>query len=84
MNQHIHFRNFKNARSILCIVLVVCYVVGMLYMLFGAFPIGLLLWVLSTVGGIAVLYSIRNAERKAAEAERLKKAAEGEDEETCE
>ena len=66
-------KNYRRAKSILCIVLI-------------AFPIGLALWAVSLVGGLAVLYRIRAEENKAAEAERLRKAAEGEDgdDEACE
>lgn len=72
------------ARSILCIVLVALYVIGMACMLLNAFSIGLALWVVSTVGGIAVLYHIKDKERRAAEAERIKKESESGDDESCE
>lgn len=72
------------ARSILCIVLVACYAIGMACMLLNAFPIGLMLWVISTVGGLAMLYHIKEKERKAAEAERLKKESESGDDKACE
>ena len=79
-------KNYRRAKSILCIVLIVCYTVGMVCMFVNAFPIGLALWAVSLVGGLAVLYRIRVEENKAAEAERLRKAAEGEDgdDEACE
>ena len=79
-------KNYRRAKSILCIVLIVCYAVGMICMFVNAFPIGLALWAVSLVGGLAVLYRIRVEENKAAEAERLRKTAEGEDgdDETCE
>lgn len=72
------------ARSILCLVLVACYVVGMACMLLNAFSLGLILWVVSTVGGLAVLYHIKDRERRAAEAERLKKESERGEDEACE
>ena len=77
-------KNYKRVRSIVCLALIACYVIGMLCMFIDAFPIGVALWAVSLVGGLAVLYSIKNAERKAEEEERLKKAAEGGDEEACE
>lgn len=76
--------NNHRARSILCLVLVACYAVGMACMLLNAFPIGLALWAVSTVGGLAVLYHIKDKERRAAEAERLKKESEAGDDEACE
>ena len=77
-------KNYRRAKSILCIVLIVCYAVGMVCMFVNAFPIGLALWAVSLVGGLAVLYRIRVEKNKAAEAERLKKAGEDGDDEACE
>ena len=56
----------------------------MVCMVVNAFPIGLALWAISLVGGLAVLYRIRVEENKAAEAERLKKVGEDGDDEACE
>lgn len=71
-------------RNILSIALVVLYAAGMLCMFLNAMQLGLLLWTLSTAGGLAVMYRLKAEEKKAAEAERLRKAAEGEDEKPCE
>ena len=59
-------KNYRRAKSILCIVLIVCYAVGMVCMFVNAFPIGLALWAVSLVGGLAVLYRIHVEENKAA------------------
>lgn len=72
------------ARSILCLVLVAFYAVGMACMLLNAFSIGLIFWVVSTIGGLAMLYHIKDKERRVAEAERLKKESESGDDEECE
>lgn len=74
-------KDFKRARSVLCIVLIACYVIGMLCMFIDALPIGLSLWTISLVGSLAVLYKIKIDENKAAEDECLRKAAEGSDDE---
>ena len=68
-------KDYKRIRAIICLVLVICYAIGMLCMFIDAFAIGVALWAVSLVGGFAVLYSIKTAERKAAEAERIRKEA---------
>lgn len=77
-------QSLRRVRNVICLLLVACYVAGMLCMLLNAFPIGLALWVISTAGGLAVMYHIKIEENKIAEAERLKKAAEGSEDEPCE
>lgn len=76
--------NTKRIKSIVCIILIACYAIGMLCMFIDAFAFGVALWAVSLVGGLAVLYGVRNEERKAAERERLEKAAKGGDDEPCE
>ena len=56
-------------RSLLCIGLVICYAAGMVCMLLDAFPIGLMLWAISTVGGLGALHWIRVSEEKTQESE---------------
>ena len=70
-------------RSILCIALAGSYLAGILCMFLNAFPIGVALWVVSTVGGFAMLYHIRNKEEKEAAAREAEKNKDGDDE-TCE
>ena len=77
-------KDYRRVKSIVCIALIVCYVVGMLCMFIDAFAFGVALWAVSLAGGLAVLYGVRNEERKAAELERLEKVAKGGEDETCE
>ncbi|MEE1199378.1 MAG: hypothetical protein U0L09_01885 [Christensenellales bacterium] len=75
---------FRSPRSIISLILVICYGAGLLCMLLNAFPIGLALWSISTIGGLAVMYHLRVEENKKAEAERLRKIAENDGDESCE
>ena len=68
----------KKARSILAIALVLCYAAGLVSMLFFSFRLGVLLWVLSTVGGGLLLYNIRRQEELIRQAEEARKRAEEE------
>lgn len=70
--------NKQRIRNIICIALVVCYIAGLLCMFLNALAAGLALWALSTIGGVAALFHIRNAEEKTA-AQKKK-----EDDSTCE
>lgn len=56
----------QRIRNLLCIALVALYAVGLLCMFLDALNAGLALWVVSTIGGIAALYHIRNREEKEA------------------
>lgn len=71
----------QRVRSALCIALVALYIVGLLCMFLNALGAGLALWVISTIGGIAALYHIRNREEKEAF---QRSHAEDEDEKPCE
>ncbi|MGN0803175.1 MAG: hypothetical protein ACI4MF_11320 [Candidatus Faecivicinus sp.] len=75
--------NKQRIRNVICIVLVVCYVSGLLCMFLNALEAGLALWVVSTVGGMVALFHIRNGEEKAAAKEAARKA-EKEDDPPCE
>lgn len=70
-------------RNILCLVLAGSYIVGLVCMFLNAFPIGVALWVVSTVGGLAMLYHIRSKEEKEAAAREAEKNEDGDDE-ACE
>lgn len=62
-------------RSVVSLALVAMYVVGLVAMLTSRVQLGLILWVVSTLGGIGLLYWIRTAEknrRPEAEAEQAK------------
>lgn len=51
-------------RNIVCIVLVALYFAGLVCMFCGQLTVGIALWAVSTVGGFAALYHIRNAQEK--------------------
>ena len=53
--------NDKQRRALLCAVLALLYAAGLLLMLLRRTEAGLLLWLVSTVGGMAVLYFQRRA-----------------------
>lgn len=63
-----------NMRSAICLVLVGLYIVGMIFMIALSFRVGVILWVISTMGGIGLLYWVRTLEKRAEDA---KAAAEG-------
>ncbi len=69
----------KKARSVLAAILVLCNVVGLVFMLFFYFPLGVMLWVLSTVGGAIMLYTIRHREELAREEAEAKLRADEEE-----
>ena len=58
----------RKVRSIVALILVALYVLGLVAMLASRVQLGLILWVVSTLGGIGLLYWIRQQrERKEAE-----------------
>lgn len=65
----------KTIRVIVSLILIGCYFVGLIAMITFSFSAGLILWVISTVGGIGLLYCIRTLERRAAEAAEAEKNA---------
>ncbi len=69
----------KKARTILAVALVLCNVVGLIFMLFFFFQLGVLLWVLSTIGGAIMLYTIRHREELAREEAEAKMRADEEE-----
>jgi len=80
----------KTLRVVLSLLLVGCYIAGLIAMIGFSFSMGVMLWVISTVGGIGLLYCIRTLERRAAEvaeaeANKLaREAEEGAEEDSCE
>ena len=54
----------KRMRAAICIILVLCYVAGLASMLFYSFGLGLMLWVISTLGGGCVLYRLRQSRQE--------------------
>lgn len=57
-----------NARTLACLVLTVMYFIGLVLMLAGSLQTGMLLWGVSTVAGMGVLYYIKKQEKAAQEA----------------
>ena len=64
-------RNY--VRVALSLLLVGLYVAGLIAMIAGSFQTGLHLWVISTLGGIGLLYWIRTMERRREDAEKIAK-----------
>ena len=54
-----------NLKTVICLALVVLYIAGMLLMLFGSVTAGILLWSVSTVGGLFALWYIHSTQRAA-------------------
>ena len=55
--------------------MIACYIAGMVLMLAGQFSLGMMLWVISTVGGIGILYYGKQKRKRAEEARRAKEQA---------
>ena len=67
---------WRRLRAIAALVLVAMYILGLVAMMTGRVQLALILWVVSTLGGIGLLYWMRTVTRRKEEAE---KAARGED-----
>lgn len=65
---------FRKLRAVAALILVALYVLGLVAMLTGRVQLALILWVVSTLGGIGLLYWMRTVTRRKEEAE---KAASG-------
>ena len=63
----------RKLRTALSILMVTLYIAGLVAMFAGSFQLGLYLWVISTVGGIGLLYWIRTMDRRREEAEQIAK-----------
>lgn len=57
-------------RAIVALILVLLYILGLVAMLTGRVQLALILWVVSTLGGIGLLYWMRTVTRRREEAER--------------
>jgi len=66
---------FRRLRAIAALALVALYALGLVAMMTGRVQLALILWVVSTLGGIGLLYWIRTVTKRKEEAE---KAARGE------
>ena len=54
----------RQLRTFVSLVLVGLYVLGLIAMMTFSFQTGLILWIVSTLGGIGLLYWIRTAEKQ--------------------
>ena len=72
VNDVMHDRSalFHRLRAIVALILVLLYVLGLVAMLTGRVQLALILWVVSTLGGIGLLYWMRTVTRRKEEAER--------------
>ena len=77
VNEDMNDRNalFHRLRAIAALVLVALYALGLVAMLTGRVQVALILWVVSTLGGIGLLYWMRTVTKRKEEAE---KTAQGE------
>ena len=60
-----------NPRSILCILIVLLYAVGLIVMLAGSFTAGASMWAVSTIAGALVLVVKHHQEKRAADEARV-------------
>ena len=67
--------NKRRLRMALSLILVALYAVGLVCMFTNAFRTGLILWVISTLGGIGLLYWIRTMDKRAEDAQKREQAA---------
>lgn len=62
----------RNAfRTALSLTLIALYAAGLAAMFMGNVSMGLMLWVVSTLGGIGLLFWIREMNKRAADAEKI-------------
>ena len=60
----------RKLRAIVALALVALYVLGLVAMLTSRVQLALILWVVSTLGGIGLLYWMRTVTRRKEEAEK--------------
>lgn len=63
---------WQKVRAVAGLGMIACYLAGLVVMLAGQFSLGMLLWVISTLGGIGILYYGRQMEKR----EEARRAAE--------
>ena len=61
---------FHRLRAIAALILVALYIFGLVAMLTSRVQLALILWVVSTLGGIGLLYWMRTVTKRKEEAER--------------
>lgn len=62
----------RTLRAVVALLLIAAYIAGLIAMLTSNVQLGLILWVVSTLGGIGMLYWLRTAEKNR---EAMEKAA---------
>ena len=60
----------RRFRAIVALALVAMYILGLVAMMTGRVQLALILWVVSTLGGIGLLYWMRTVTRRKEEAEK--------------
>ena len=60
----------RKLRSVVALLLVAAYVAGLIAMLASQVKLALILWVVSTLGGIGLLYWLKTLKERAEAAER--------------
>lgn len=65
---------FHRLRAIVALILVLLYILGLAAMLTGRVQLALILWVVSTLGGIGLLYWMRTVTRRKEEAEKARQS----------
>lgn len=68
--------SLRALRTALCFILVGLYIIGIIAMITFSFQFGLILWVISTLGGIGLLYWVRTMEKRAEDAAKAAENAE--------
>lgn len=53
----------RTLRAVVALLLIAAYIAGLIAMLTSNVQLGLILWVVSTLGGIGMLYWLRTAEK---------------------
>ena len=71
---------FHRLRAIAALILVLLYILGLVAMLTGRVQLALILWVVSTLGGIGLLYWMRTVTRRKEEAEKAARGDKGPEE----
>ena len=65
---------FRRLRAVAALILVALYILGLIAMLTFRVQLALILWVVSTLGGIGLLYWMRTVPRRKEEAEKARQA----------
>ena len=65
---------YRKLRAAVALILVALYILGLAAMLTSRVQLALILWVISTLGGIGLLYWMRTVTRRKEEAEKAQQA----------